>query len=237
MRFVLVHGLAHGPWCWQYVVRELRRSGHATAVVDLIPRSRSRKSGNPPSLTSMRDAIVEQLEPGDVVVAHSWGGVPATMAASSVDSVSAVLYLCAIVPEQGAPAIERTLNAAAATRRPEHGRVVGDDGWATYTSPEGAWRLFFNGCDPQLALWAYGRLTPVPPLDGEVVQLGPNRDNRSGYLLTTLDQVLEPYLQRAMAARLGVTPVEMTTGHSPFLSDPRRLAKQLSRSGATLLTG
>jgi alpha-beta hydrolase superfamily lysophospholipase len=35
MRFVLVHGAAHGAWCWERLIGELTRLGHEAIAVDL----------------------------------------------------------------------------------------------------------------------------------------------------------------------------------------------------------
>jgi alpha-beta hydrolase superfamily lysophospholipase len=31
---VLVHGMAHGAWCWDLTVRDLRTRGHGVVAVD-----------------------------------------------------------------------------------------------------------------------------------------------------------------------------------------------------------
>lgn len=229
MRFLLVHGMAHGAWCWQPVVRELGYAGHRAVAIDL-PAHGARQGECAPTLESMRDAVLDALRPGDVVVAHSWGGVPVTMALTTIDDPTArVIYLASIVPRDGDPALASGVTESRdAARRADNGRVVGADGWATYRSPTGARRLFFDDCDPQLGLWAFGKLGAVPPIGDQIVRLGPHPLPSPTYILTTRDNVLSPERQRSMAERLGVTPCGLDSGHSPFLSQPRALARLLA---------
>jgi Alpha/beta hydrolase family len=55
-------------------------------------------------------------------------------------------------------------------------------------------------------------------------------DAQAAYILCTGDRVVSPgYSRRAAREQLGVDPVEMAGGHSPFLSRPRELATLLER--------
>ena len=51
---------------------------------------------------------------------------------------------------------------------------------------------------------------------------------RNTYILTTADTLVPPEAQRAMAASVGATVVEIDTGHGPFREQPARLVELLA---------
>lgn len=102
MRFVLVHGGFHGAWCWERLIPELQRRGHTTLAVDLP--GHGKRADEEATLAGYRDAVVEVIEPGDVLVGHSMGGFVTSLAAdATVDLVSHVVYLAAALPVEGQP--------------------------------------------------------------------------------------------------------------------------------------
>lgn len=106
MRFVLVHGAFHGAWCWDRVIPEFESRGHSVVTVDL-PGSGSRVS-EVADLGGYRDAVVDHLESGDVLVGHSFGSLAISLAADAVpEEIAYLVYLNAKLPIEG-----RTMAAA-----------------------------------------------------------------------------------------------------------------------------
>ena len=103
MRFVLVHGGFHAAWCWERTIGELARLGHEAVAVDLPGHgARVEDPLTAWTIPERRDAIVEVLRPGDVLVGHSGGGFDATVAADAVvDKVGHIVYLAAVLPREG----------------------------------------------------------------------------------------------------------------------------------------
>lgn len=100
MRFVLVHGASHGAWCWDLLVPQLKRLGHEAAPLDLPGAGqRANETG---TLSGYRDAVVEQLAEGDILVGHSMGSAVAVVAADArPDLVRHITLLSGPLPVEG----------------------------------------------------------------------------------------------------------------------------------------
>jgi pimeloyl-ACP methyl ester carboxylesterase len=83
---------------------------------------------------------------------------------------------------------------------------------------------FYSDCDPSSTAWALERLGPqlaasLSQSPTEVAWL----DKPSTYVVCSQDRATHPDLQRILAKRCTAS-VEWPTGHSPFLSQPERVA-------------
>ncbi len=114
--FVLVHGAFAGEWAWDAVAPLLRAEGHAVAAVSLKGQG-ARAGENAPDI-SVEDhiqdvsAAIEAAPPPVILVAHSYGGRPATGAWDQErDRVAHVVYVEAPAPltDRGLPADSRSL--------------------------------------------------------------------------------------------------------------------------------
>ena len=101
MRFVLVHGGAHGAWCWDLLVPELSALGHQ-AVTPELPGHGARQRETA-TVDGYRDAVLEYLEPGDVLVGHSLGAPVAVMAADRFPNLEHLCILAGQLPVDGRP--------------------------------------------------------------------------------------------------------------------------------------
>src|ERR1700758_2577633 len=111
MRFVLIHGGFHGAWCWERTIPELARLGHAAIAIDLPGHGARRDERS--TLADRRDAILEVLAPGDVLVGHSGGGYDISLAAAAAPERAAhLVYLAAGLPLEGRPVLAATGGAA-----------------------------------------------------------------------------------------------------------------------------
>jgi pimeloyl-ACP methyl ester carboxylesterase len=105
--FVLVHGAWHGGWCWQRVAAKLRTKGHAVFAPSLTGLG-DRAHLLSPAVnlsTHVTDIanIMRSYDLQDVVLCgHSYGGLVITGVADQLaDSIQALVYLDALVPEDG----------------------------------------------------------------------------------------------------------------------------------------
>lgn len=122
MRFVFVHGGFHAAWCWERTIGELVTLGHGAVAVDLP--GHGTRLNEESTLGNRRQAILDVLQPGDVLVGHSGGGFDATLAADAApDKVGHIVYLAAALPGKGARTPRRwrcaTARTASSTRTPE----------------------------------------------------------------------------------------------------------------------
>jgi len=218
--FALIHGAYHGGWCWEAVGEELEARGHRFVAPDL-------PCDDPTAgVAQYAQVVVDALEGVDEevsVVGHSMGGLTAAVVAS-MRPVREVVFLAAVVPE---PA--RAPNAAS------YPTAMAEEFWARVArqhvenglrswEPDDAIAIFFHDCDPQVARWASGQLRPQSTAISErpspLVSL-PTVPYR--YIACADDRALAFDWQLDVARRLGVEPVVIGGGHSPFLSHPRDL--------------
>jgi pimeloyl-ACP methyl ester carboxylesterase len=225
MRFVLVHGGFHGAWCWDRLIPELEKRGHA-AVAAEFP-GHGERVDEEASLAGYRDAVVGLIEPGDVLVGHSMGGYVTSIAAdAAAERVGHVVYLAAGLPIEGQP-----MAAAGAGHLGQKNSIEVTDGGTKmrFSSEEGEIDFFYHDCPPDLARWACSRLTPQP--------LAPMMETISiprfweaqlprSLILCRQDRALSSEEGVAKAIeRLGVEPFWMDSSHSPFLSQPAACAE------------
>jgi pimeloyl-ACP methyl ester carboxylesterase len=201
-RFVFVHGAWHGGWAFDRVASELERRGHETFAPDLPCDEVG---------LSVRDyAAVVGPHPDAVVVGHSLGGltipfVPARMR----------VFLAALVPtDHPFAALDPGFGG---TERDELGRSY----WPDLETARA--RLYPDLAGADVA-FAFERLRPQAGLSA--VSWAPEEARAS--IVTTRDTVVSPGGQERLAREvLGVEPLRLEAGHSPFLSHPVELADLL----------
>lgn len=137
---VLVHGAFRGSWAWDRVVHELSSRGVNAVAIDL--------RGGQPSMSDWVDDVLRAVEPGDVVVGHSMGGVVAR-AAARWPQVSRVVLIDAPVIESGQRAVD--VSGPPPTSLPPRDTHIP-------ATPVGE----ANGFGASLAAWVNERLSPTP---------------------------------------------------------------------------
>lgn len=233
-RIVLIHGAAHGAWCWERVVPLLRAQGFEVDAPDLPGLGEDRTDPRDVTFASYVQRVVDTVSarPGPVLLlGHSMGGGPIAQAAEfCADRIGKLVFLAAMLPANGeglgmmTQMSSRFPGPTAATGiRPS--AIEG----AMEFAPELAADAFFNLCDADTARAAVARLRPqaTRPLQGDPMTLTVERWGRipKTYLLCARDQALSPALQRWMCDRdRTVKVIEREWDHSPFLSDPAGLA-------------
>ena len=88
----------------------------------------------------------------------------------------------------------------------------------------------YHDCVREDARWAAAQLRPqaFAPYE-EVCPLDSWPNNEVRYILARDDRIVAPgWARRAVPSRLGVEPVEIDGGHSPFISQPQELARLLT---------
>jgi pimeloyl-ACP methyl ester carboxylesterase len=225
----------------------LESLGHQGVAVDLP--GHGARVDEESTLANRRLAIVDVLQPGDVLVGPSGGGFDATLAADAApDLVRHIVYLAAALPREG-----RTYPEAMAMRDSEDGEFdadtgemlshlkFDDDGGMTFADFYGAWKYFYHDCDEETARWAFDRLglerfgdTTVTPVSTPRFRAAePSRS----FIVCEQDQSMPRWLADTVARRLGVEQLSIDTSHSPFLSRPRELAGLLVAATSTRPVG
>lgn len=221
--FVLVHGAWHGAWCWDRLIPELEALGHRGSAMDL-------PIDDPAAGLAEYAEVAAPFVPDEsaVLVGHSLGAAVIPLVAH-LRSVRRTVFLCPIVRRPAMSLAEQApLDADISTYDLRTGRTFFDDASSAW-EPDAAIAAFFPDCDPATAGWAASRLRrqywryweePNP------LTAWPNAE-RAAIICTDDRLVGIDWARRRIPELLGVTPVELPGGHSPFLSRPAALAAAL----------
>jgi pimeloyl-ACP methyl ester carboxylesterase len=102
--FVLIHGAWHGGWCWDGVIRELKKAGH-TAEAPTMPGARPEDDRSRVQFSDYVDKLVDVLNQQAapvVLVGHSSAGFMMQAAAPKVpDKVAQLIFVNAFILPNG----------------------------------------------------------------------------------------------------------------------------------------
>lgn len=216
--FVFVHGGFGSPAELAPVVPHLEAAGHRVINVDL-PSERPEAM-----LDHYADTVIRAMAGvagPRILVAHSAGGatIPLVAARTPVDHM---VFVAAILPQPGQSIAEAlgpvTLETIMAVSLDNgDGTRSFDFDLLASLVPEGerpAYLAFLKATQRRQGFPAM-----TQPWPGTGIPAVPR-----SYVLCTEDQIIPPERQRAFAASLGVTPVEIASEHSVFAARPRDVA-------------
>ncbi|MEV1068997.1 alpha/beta hydrolase [Streptomyces sp. NPDC050263] len=210
---LLVHGAWHGAWCWEKLTSVLGAEGWQTRTVDLP--SAGGRAGVQDDAQVIR-AELESIDGPVVVVAHSYGGIPASQAVAEAGNVARVVYLSAFQLDVG----ESLLGFYGVPVSAERGDFE--------TWPGDPVEMFYGDLPRAEAEEAAKRLVPqsAKSFSDALTEAGWHTVP-STYIVCEDDQALPAKSQQALAARSG-TVHRIAGGHSPFLAKPVELAALLA---------
>jgi hypothetical protein len=144
------------------------------------------------------------------------------------------VYLCAFVPLWGRPVSDLFAERPLVPGFPGKGITYDERRRTVWIDEEFAISSLYGDCELPDALQAYARLRPQ---SGHIYEgdypLRRRPRGASTYILAMHDAAIsEAWARRAARRRLGVTPVEIASGHSPMLSRPSDLANLLDELDA-----
>jgi pimeloyl-ACP methyl ester carboxylesterase len=225
---LLVHGAWGGAWAWGSVQAELEKRGVSSTAIDLPSRGAA-PSTLADDAAAVRAALEALPEPA-VLVGHSYAGAVITEASAGNDRVKELVYVCAILPEEG-QSTGSLLREDPEPSRIGEAIVATDDGMSTI-KPSGAKEILLNDVTDEQAAPIIAALGPHRlSVYGEAPAGLGWREHPSTYVLTTQDRLFSPALQRRMAANATRT-VEVDAGHTPLLSRPAGVAEAIVAAAA-----
>ena len=162
--YVLVHGGAHGGWCYQRVARILRSAGHEGYTPTMAGMGERSHLLSPDIDLDMHitdvAAVLHYEDLRDVIlVGHSYGGMVITgVADRAAERVGRLVYLDAANPLKGQSLVDVAGPMIEATR--PAGEVVDGIELVLLPSPEAG--LFYGVTDPDDVAWMADWLTGHP---------------------------------------------------------------------------
>jgi pimeloyl-ACP methyl ester carboxylesterase len=244
---VLVHGGAHGAWCWEPTVPHL--DGPVLAI-DLPPKSVRSGDGRREQLPELLTLTIDDFAASTiadidaagfdrfVLVGHSMGGLTISEVAARVpERVARLVYVSCIVPPEGGSAIdalpeelhEMTSNAIEEARRGGTNPIGDfDEGTARF--------MFCNDMADEQQRFVLDRIGTevVGILAEDVSRKGIPSALPKTYVKLLQDQSLAPPDQDRLIANLRESPggdvdvIELDSGHDAMVSHPQELAAVLN---------
>lgn len=244
---VLVHGGAHGAWCWELLIPYL--DGNAVAI-DLPPKSIRGGPGRLESLPELRTLTIDDftrslLEDVDaagierfVLVGHSMGGLTISeVARRAPGRVRHLVYVSCMVPPEGGSAIEAlpedlrdmTRHAVEEARRGGDNPIGGLDEQTIRS-------MFCNDMDEEQVRFVLERTgtEAAAVLAERVTRAGIPPELPKTFVKLLRDQSLPPDRQDVLVENLRASPggdvdvVTIDAGHDVMISRPRELADVLN---------
>lgn len=224
--FALIHGGAHGGWCWEQLVPELEARGHTAITPDLPLEDEAAGA------TAWAETVIDALDASGadqdvVIVGHSMGGMCVPVIAS-MRPVQRMVFLGAMVPVPG-----RVYSEYLA----EHPEAITFD--VELDGPPGrvglSWKAarqgFYHDCDEAIARKAFERLRPTSlTVFSERCPIDRWPDVPSTYILMTEDRAVgQDWSRRVARERIHADLIELGGSHSPFYSRPAQLADILTK--------
>lgn len=223
---LLIHGAAHGAWCWHRVIPALSALGHHARAIDLPGNGDDPTPAADVTLDRYAEAVLAATNGPTILLGHSMGGFPITAAAQRApDRFTALIYLCAYLPRAGHSLAEMR---KAGPRQPLAGAFQIDATRTTFTfDPDQSPALFYHDCPPEDVALAKARLCPQPirPQETPIPDTSRAETLPRFYIRCTDDRAIPPEYQETMSSPLPPDHIRaLPTSHSPFFSAPDALA-------------
>ena len=227
MKFILVHGAWHGPWCWDKVTAFLEDRGD-TVFAPELPLAES--------LSAYVEVVINAVKSAEapvVLVGHSMAGAVVSLVAEAVpDLIERLVFLAAFAPQDGESINDKARMSLASALRDN--MDVNSEGLVTVKEDVIA-SAFYHDCAKANIDAAIPRLRAQNPAAfGERLRLSAENYGRvpKHYIECIEDQAIHVSLQRQMAETAGCTLINtLRTSHSPFFSAPAALAALLAQIG------
>ncbi|MGH2506079.1 MAG: alpha/beta fold hydrolase [Ktedonobacteraceae bacterium] len=230
--FLLVHGAAHGAWCWYKVLARLQEAGHKALAFDLPGHGIDRTPPEHVTLLAYVQRVCQELEKQEqpvILVGHSMAGAVISQVAEVLPhKIHTLVYLASCVLPSG----QSLMQAAEADGQSQlkEGCVIDTNSQLCHLLPNCLGELFYQDCEAADVTLAQALLTPQPlaPLLTPVRLSERFERVRRASIETALDRVVSIDFQRyARANKLCDQVYTLASGHSPFFSMPDALVQCL----------
>ena len=230
-KFLLVHGASHGAWCFEKLIKELQNKGYVAEAIDLPGHGNNKIPLEDVTLEKYSSEILASLDSPTIVLGHSMGGYPVSLAAQTDPTyIKHLIYLTAFVPEDGKTLAELRKKV---DRYPLTSVIrKTEDGLGFYIPKKYQKDIFYNDCSKQdIKLASENLCVQAIKPQNTPIKLGVNFKNISkSYISCLNDRTIPIELQKKLSASITKeNKYEMKSGHSPFFSKPAELADILNK--------
>jgi pimeloyl-ACP methyl ester carboxylesterase len=208
---VLVHGAWADGSCWSSVISRLHERGYGVTAPQFPESSLAA------DVARLRQVLNRQTGP-TVVVGHSYGGQIMTALNEDAPNVVALVYIAAFGLDEG-----ESIGALVEGGPPSPALANLDvDALGFAWLPEADFVGHFAAdVEPAQAKVMHAVQQPASlSVFGDVMGVPAWRALPSWFLVATNDEAIPPDAERAFAARMGATTVEVASSHVPMVSQP-----------------
>jgi len=208
---VLVHGAWADGSCWSSVISRLHERGYGVTAPQFPESSLAA------DVARLRQVLNRQTGP-TIVVGHSYGGQIITALNEDAPNVVGLVYIAAFGLDEG-----ESIGALVEGGPPSPALANLDvDALGFAWLPEDDFVGHFAAdVDPAQAKVMYAVQQPASlSVFGDVMGVPAWRALPSWFLVATNDEAIPPDAERAFAARMGATTVEVASSHVPMVSQP-----------------
>ena len=214
---VLVHGSFADGSGWQSVAGILKHDGYAVEVVQ------EPLTGLAADVAATR-LVLDRAGPC-VLVGHSWGGMIITEAGAH-PNVRSLVYVNAFEPQVG-----ETAGGLQARTPPASNNVVSVGGGFVQEKPEAFLADFAADVPGPLARFmAISQAPIVAESFAAKTTVAAWTEKPSYAVVSRGDRMINPDLERFMAARAKSQTIELSGSHAIFLSHPKEIAALIERA-------
>jgi pimeloyl-ACP methyl ester carboxylesterase len=217
--------LVHAAWAdgssWNKVTSELQRQGFKVVAAQIPMTSLT------DDMTALRRVLRSQ--DGPVVLAgHSYGGAVITAAAAGDLKVKALVYVAAIVPDEGETVGQIFGRVAPHPKAPK--LQPDDDGlvWVTVDAFRNA--IAPDASREETALMAATQKPIALKCLGEPMTKPAWKEKPSWFLIAENDRMVSPGTQGYTAERMKSTIVSVPVDHSPLVSNPEAVMRLITEA-------
>jgi pimeloyl-ACP methyl ester carboxylesterase len=212
--------LVHAAWAdgssWYKVIPPLQRLG-LQVVSAQIP------------LTSLTDDVVAlrrvlgRMSGPVVLAAHSYGGAVITAGASGLSRVKALVFIAAIVPDEGETVGQLFHRAKPHPKAPQ---LVPDENGPLWMSAEGfSNAVAHEATREEIAVMTATQKPIALQCLGEPMTKPAWKEYPSWYMVAEMDRMISPITQRFMAERMKARIDSQAVDHTPLVSTPESVVR------------
>jgi pimeloyl-ACP methyl ester carboxylesterase len=220
---------AHGLWadgsCFAKVMQLLMADGYEVIA------TQNQLNTVADDVAAVKSALGRVSGPS-VLVGHSYGGTVIT-AAGTDERVAALVYICALAPEDGASS-QADQDQYPPTPVFQHIEVADGRIWVKRSGvPDFAGDL--SEAEQRL-VWAT-QTVPLADLFSQPVPGAAWKSKPSYYIVGAEDRTVQPELQRFVAKRMNAKVTELNSSHVPMLSQPQRVYEVIRQAAEGVAQG